>query len=512
MHLPDQWPLSGVTTSWAAALMVVIISSFYLSSAKLHPQEPPVITSVVPFVGHLLGMIVNGGRYIKSIGITNRDKPIFTLPMPRSRIYVVTDPVLAAAVQRASRALSFTPLVPDITKRVLGLDDATVAAVRQNLDPEPGDDRRGFLADMHDMMYRHLGPGEALESLSSGAATELSRQINTYVADLQHRQPGGVPAVKVDLLEWVRHFVTVGTAQFLYGPNNPIAVHPELEQAFWDFDHGLGLLLMGLAPSITARKPYRGREALASAFTEYITAGYEREAAAIVRKRVAIAEEYGWPASSTARSELSFLFAGIVNTATTTFWVVLQIFARPELLAAVRSELSKFAGKGEGERTLSMDGVKNECPILQAVFRECLRLGSNNFSTRLVKTDTLLVERYLLKANSVVQVAGGVIHADKQIWGDDVDVFNPGRFLKPQQGGSARPSVHPAAFRSFGGGKTLCPGRHFATIEILSLVAMIVLTFDLEAVGGGRSLCLLRTMVYCLYTFSSPRRLMPSRS
>jgi hypothetical protein len=48
--------------------MVVIISSFYLSSAKLHPQEPPVITSVVPFVGHLLGMIVNGGRYIKSIG------------------------------------------------------------------------------------------------------------------------------------------------------------------------------------------------------------------------------------------------------------------------------------------------------------------------------------------------------------------------------------------------------------------------------------------------------------
>lgn len=68
IHLPDQWPLSGVNTSWAAALMVVIISSFYLSSAKLHPQEPPVITSAVPFVGHLLGMIVNGGRYIKSIG------------------------------------------------------------------------------------------------------------------------------------------------------------------------------------------------------------------------------------------------------------------------------------------------------------------------------------------------------------------------------------------------------------------------------------------------------------
>ncbi|KAJ7735875.1 hypothetical protein DFH07DRAFT_987132 [Mycena maculata] len=82
-------------------------------------------------------MVLEGGRYVKIIGLRHCDKPIFTLPVPRSRIYVVTDPALAAAVQRASETLSFTPLVPDLTKRVIGLDLDTVALLRQNLDGEP---------------------------------------------------------------------------------------------------------------------------------------------------------------------------------------------------------------------------------------------------------------------------------------------------------------------------------------------------------------------------------------
>ncbi len=291
---------------------------------------------------------------------------------------------------------------------------------------------------------------------------------------------------EVDLLAWVRHFVTVGTARFLYGAQNPMAAHPELEEAFWEFVHGLGLLLVGVAPSVTARRPYEAREALVAAFLEYLAAGHEAGASDIVRKRIEIARAYGFPDESTARSELSFLFAGIINTAVTTFWVVLHIFARPDLLATVRAELQRAGGGGDGDdaattTALSIDAVRSRCPMLQAVFRECLRVGSDNFSTRLVKQDTTLADRYFLKAGSVLQVSAGVIHADKAIWGADADEFSPARFLKQQQGGQ----VHPAAFRSFGGGKTLCPGRHFATTEILMFAAMIVLTFDMEAAAGG---------------------------
>ncbi|KAK0709532.1 cytochrome P450 [Lasiosphaeria miniovina] len=513
--------VGGVVMAAALVVVSLYLVLYRLQLTKTHPNEPPIVASPIPFVGHLLGMAVQGGRYVKGLGLRNRGKLIFTLPVPGSRIYMVTDPSLAAAVQRASKALSFTPLVPDITKRVLGLDAATIDIVRKNLDPEPGE-QRGFLADIHDMVYDYLGPGDALNQLSFAAATELASQVNTYAASLplseqlpQPHEQAEVQVRTVNLLLWVRHFVAIATARFLYGDDNPIAARPELEEAFWDFDHGLGSLLMNVLPAVTARKPYRGREALAAAFAEYLRAGRHEKLAdnSIVRKRVAIALAHGCTLEAAARSEVSFLFAGIVNTATTTFWVVLQIFASAGLLAEVREELwaaytttTTVVEKGEtGDDeeeeellSLSLDDVKTRCPTLLAVFRECLRLGSDNYSTRLVKTDTALAGgRFHLQAGSVVQIAGGAIHADKTIWGPDADKFNPGRFAKLQQqqqqqqqtqtqagGGGGGGGIHPAAFRAFGGGKTLCPGRHFATHEILAFVAMIVLTFDLEAPPG----------------------------
>ena len=477
---PETWPFS--TSSTVAIILLVVYVVLYQSQRrKYHPQEPTVVPSVINYIGHPLSMALRGGKYVKALGISNRDKPIFTLPVPASRLYIVTDPSLAAAAQRASKALSFTPIVPDITKRVLGLDAKTVALIRQNLDPEPGDPR-GFLADTHDMVYSHLGPGEFLNEFTYDAARELYRQLGIYADDLQHRNIRSDP---VDLLSWLQHFVTVGTAHFLYGPNNPVAEQPELERMFWDFDRGLGPLLIDFFPSITARKPYRGREAIVKGFVRYLEAGYHKTGGSkFAQKRIAIASEYGWDNDNMARSELSFLFAGITNTAITTFWAVLQIFADADLLAAVRAELDETTVSPESANTieLSIDHVRNNSPILQAIVRECMRCYSDNSGTRLVQIDTMLADKYYLRAGSILQIAGGVIHADASIWGKDVNVFKYERFLQIDK---KERQVHPAAFRAFGGGKTLCPGRHFAMSEILSLVAMVVMMFDIGGIEEG---------------------------
>lgn len=473
-------------------------------------------------------------------------------------MYIVTDPSLAAAVQRASKTMSFTPLVPDITQRVLGLDSDTVAIVRQHIDPEAGEPR-GFLADMHDLVYSYLGPGEALNSLSLDAARKLAKQVEEYAGSIETTKEG---EETVNLLQWVRHFVAIAIANLLYGDENPLALHPELESAFWDFDHGLGALLMGVFPSITARKAYRGREALVTAFEEYLSLerhlpGKGRKGASpMVGERIAIALKHGWTLRAAARSELSFLFAGIVNTATTTFWIVLHIFASASLpgtnnlLAAVRSELnsSLTPSPQAGTLSLSLDKLKTSSPTLQSVLRECLRQNSDTYSTRLVKSPTTLPSKstpYHLAANAILQISGGTMHSDPRIWGPDVKEFNPLRFPSPvsfsarpnnplQQrhdegdekqtiplssptgpGGSDKPSTrgntttinrtatiasqndttplqksktensdknkttHPAAFRAFGGGKTLCPGRHFATLSIQALAALFVTKFDI---------------------------------
>ncbi|KAL7622516.1 hypothetical protein AAE478_008023 [Parahypoxylon ruwenzoriense] len=495
---PEWWPLS-ISATVLVAFVTLYAFAYQLSSRKIDPREPPVIAPAIPLVGHVLGMALLGGRYVKNLGIRNRNLPIFTLPVPGSRIYIVAEPSLAAAVQRASKALSFTPLVPEITQRVLGLDKPTVQITRRHLDPAPGEPR-GFLADIQDMVYAWLGPGEYLAELSLAAATQMEREVGEFAAALS--ASGGEH--RTDLLAWVRHLVTASTARYLYGPQNPMAADPSLEEAFWDFDHGLGALLAGVFPAVTARRAYAGRERLAAAMARYLEEGmHEAEGSAIVRERVRIALRHGWTLRAAAREELSFLFAGIVNATTTAFWVLLHVYADAELLAKVRGEVQAVLDTqtGKGKCGLSVAALRDRCPVLVATYRECLRLGSDTYSTRLVKEEMLLAGRYFLRKGAVVQIAGGVMHADTRIWGEDAGGFDYRRFLDGGGGGKreaegeaetgkkknpANHHYHPAAFRAFGGGKTLCPGRHFATNEILALVALVVLRFDVKGKGGGR--------------------------
>lgn len=73
-------------------------------------------------------------------------------------------------------------------------------------------------------------------------------------------------------------------------------------------------------------------------------------------------------------------------------------------------------------------------------------------------------------------------HSNPDVWGEGVKEFNHMRFVK-KANGTQRTA---AAFRGFGGGITLCPGRHFATSEILLLATSLLLRFDLRPVDEGR--------------------------
>lgn len=500
---PAPWPLPALLM---AALVTILASYFLLlhaSHRRFHPSEPPIISPplAIPYLGHLLLMALHGGHSVRQLGLKHSNLPIFTLAVPFSRLYIVTSPSLAAAVQRKpTTQLSFNALLPHIVQRVMGLDSATRAIVARDMDPERGQ-QRGFLADLHDTLVLRLGPGAAMEALTLRAVDELGEGLDAYAASLP-KEDEERPAE--DLLHWVRHLVTHATARLLYGTRNPLALHPtlDLEEAFWDFDHGLGRLLMGMWPSVTASKAYAGREALVAAFRAYVEARHDEHepesgaagigADEVVLERIRIARAHGFSVDGIARSELSFLFAGIVNTATTTFWTLARIFADRELLRLVREELAVIAAPvGESKtRRLSLKQLTKGCPRLCAVYREVLRVGSNTFSTRLVKEDTVLTAAGVpgevwLSKGGVVQIAGGVMHGSRAIWGDDVDAFHPGRHLEADGGNQNEDgtvNVHPAAFRAFGGGRTMCPGRHFATGEILGLVGHVLMRFEMEGV------------------------------
>lgn len=57
--------------------------------------------------------------------------------------------------------------------------------------------------------------------------------------------------------------------------------------------------------------------------------------------------------------------------------------------------------------------------------------------------------------------------------------FDAQRFIK-----SGSNKIHPGAFRGFGGGVNLCPGKALATTEVVALLAMLAMRYEMKPTSG----------------------------
>jgi len=191
---------------------------------------------------------------------------------------------------------------------------------------------------------------------------------------------------------------------------------------------------------------------------------------------------------------------------------------------------------------LNAQNIKTTAPTLLAVLNETFRVHGISNVAKVATEDHYLssdsrgsrsIDGYLIKKDGVVMIPSRVQHLHPHMgWesssssnaasADDLTKFDHNRFLKgsppssvantPAEekgdpgfaaaaaqsvaddtplgsgpGTGRRNSKHsPAAFRPFGGGHTLCPGRNFATTQILVFAAVMVLRFDVVPVDRGK--------------------------
>lgn len=234
-------------------------------------------------------------------------------------------------------------------------------------------------------------------------------------------------------------------------------------------------------PHYTAKKYMEARELLVRAFERY----YEERghddllSSAYVRERYRIYSESGIPLKDIARIEVATSIAVVSNAMPATFWLVFHIFSNPLVLEDCRRELSDCIHEKGNTSIIDIAHVRTRCPILFSTFQETFRLHGTSVSTRLVTEDCHL-DGYLLKKGSMVLIPAIVQHHQQSVWGNDVEQFSHKRFRL----GSRSPGHNPIAFRGFGGGATLCPGRHFAATEILAFSALVILRFDAQPRNG----------------------------
>ncbi|KAF2247101.1 cytochrome P450 [Trematosphaeria pertusa] len=475
-----------------------------LLAALQDPTEPPLIPHpYLPFLGHVIGMFWYGASYFARVNAKTQ-YPIFTLQTLTARTIAVIDPVLAAPIQRASKNLSFYGMILEVTKRLVDFDEQSMEIIRFNLDGEHGSSE-GLMNESQEMIASELSPGRGLNQLSTTQLDKFSELLSDLVR--------GTSTLEISLMDFVKRIFTIANAYTIYGPQNPFAMHPELVHKFWDYESGMIAVMANVFPFITARKPWLARKAINEALQEFVEKGYYRTASTMIQKRVQINLKHGLTTKMAGRAELILLFGVIGNAVPTTFWFLANVFGRPALLQKIRIETSQAISSTRSrdgkvkEKIINVTDLKTKCPLLVSTYRETLRTIANLASVRLV-TNTHSVSApghppYLLKKGSMIQIASGVIHGSESVWGADANSFNPTRFISSttsseqfssetgasisaERTATALPkNVPSAAYRAFGGGSVICPGRHFAQSEILGFVALCVQMLDIEDVKGG---------------------------
>ncbi len=241
------------------------------------------------------------------------------------------------------------------------------------------------------------------------------------------------------------------------------------------------MLSTGIMPSVLASKGNSGREKVVRALEEYFAVKGHESGSDLVKARFQILQNDIGP-KDIARFECVNGMALLVNTGPTAFWTIYHTFASTKILASVRDHIHTILSieeqHGQIFRTIDLSRLK-EVPILTSVLQESLRHRATGAGPRMVLEDTILDNRYLLKRDSYLIIPNHEMHFDLGAWGESVMDFDAQRFIR-----SGSNKIPPGAFRGFGGGVNLCPGKAFATTEVVALLAMLAMRYEMKPTSG----------------------------
>jgi cytochrome P450 len=173
-----------------------------------------------------------------------------------------------------------------------------------------------------------------------------------------------------------------------------------------------------------------------------------------------------------AHLQVAALWASAANTIPAAFWALAHILADPAAKAAITAEV--LAGDFDPARRL---------PLLESAICEALRLSSASLTLRRVTRDLALPlggVDHALRAGDLVCIFPYLTHRDRDIH-PDPERFRHDRFMTRQFFKNGRKVGF--AFVPFGGGVSMCPGRHLASEEIKVFLALMLRRFELDLDG-----------------------------
>ena len=202
----------------------------------------------------------------------------------------------------------------------------------------------------------------------------------------------------------------------------------------------------------------------------------QEDSSDIMTLLVAARDEEGRPMSDEEiRDEMvTMLVAGHETTATSLAWTIHSLLRNPEVLEAIRAEVTQVIGEGQQLPSPSPEQIA-ALETLDAVIKETARLHPVvPIVVRRLERDTPIGD-YKIPAGNIVAPCIYLTHRRRDLW-PDPDLFNPERF--------AGRRIDPYTFFPFGGGTRHCLGAAFATYEMKIVLARLLSRVSLRSDGG----------------------------
>ncbi|GAB7338673.1 hypothetical protein MBLNU457_5399t3 [Dothideomycetes sp. NU457] len=176
--------------------------------------------------------------------------------------------------------------------------------------------------------------------------------------------------------------------------------------------------------------------------------------------------------TSTAASNV---FAGSDTTAISTRAIVYYLLKNPHCMKKLVQEIDDFRRQGKLSDPVKLEEA-DAMPYLQAVMYEALRLhpAVGMSLPRVVPAEGATVNGVYLPAKTVIGANPWVIHRNKQVYGEDVEVFRPERWMVEEKGDLHR------FFFAFGSGARTCIGRNISWMEMSKLIPTLLLHYDMR--------------------------------
>ncbi|KAF4432307.1 25-hydroxycholesterol 7-alpha-hydroxylase [Colletotrichum fructicola] len=487
--------------------LIIILPLIFLTVRSDSKDDPPSMAETIPFVSNTFQYMTNSRAFMQRASQALRSKNIVKLRLGPVRVYLIKGGQQVQAMFRKSTAMSSDKFVIMVLKKLQGSPEQDVARFANDKTGRLKIPEAGFENVSEDQRYWHTLHQITTKNLSIIENTsQLASKYIDFLGEALEKQPLGEWST-VRVFEYLRKDMAESAVKSLAG-TRLLEINPGFIDQFWKFDGVSHQVLNGL-PQWINPKPARERDKLLAMTEKFLNqefdkfdwnglgtdtyweptfgCGYSRDL-----------QKWTYDQNMTMRTRAGFLamsiFAVNSNTVPVTTWFIMELLKDPGLFDAVRAEASEavLVDPQTGKRGFDCQKLVSS-PLLQSVYIECMRLHVSIGITREIMEDTVL-DGYRLKKGSLIQAPTNLGHQDDDVWARDghpASEFWAERHVRHIQKvdeitGEVKiekmfvMAGKPSDFFPFGGGVSMCPGRHFAKQEILLTVATLVTKFDME--------------------------------